>query len=213
MEKDDKNGKDDVPVRVLHLIDRITGYGTSRQLWDIVHMTPSKEVKHFVITFSPDQGKWFYAERLQEKGAYRPFPKTGLLKLGRKNWVWFLVRYIFALWHVLQSLIWFRPHIIHVHTSYSLTVALLLKAVLRRPVVHHVALLFSQMEVVGNAWVPKFYARFHSLIDCFFSGGSSRDELLSIGVPSSKVLLIRGVINFQEISVVRNDRQQYHKNN
>ena len=211
MEKDNKSEKDDVPIRVLHLIDRITGYGTSRQLWDIVRLTPSKEFKHFVITFSPDQGKWSYAERLREKGVYRPFPKTGLLKLGRKNWVWFLVRYIFALWHVLQSLIWFRPHIIHVHTSYSLTVGLFLKAVLRRPVVHHVAVLFSQMVDEGKAWVPRFYARFHSLIDCFFSGVSSRDELLSIGVPASKVLLIRGVIDFQDISAVRNERQQHHK--
>ena len=213
MEKDDKSEKDDVPIRVLHLIDRITGYGTSRQLWDIVRLTPSKEVKHFVITFSPDQGKkWFYAERLREKDIYRPFSKTGLLKLGRRNWVWFLVRYILALWHVFQSLIWFRPHIIHVYTSNSLTVGLFLKVVLRRPVVHHVACLFSQMvKDAGNAWVPKFYARFHSLIDCFFSGVSSRDELLSIGVPGSKALLIRGVVDFQEISAVRHERQKYHK--
>ena len=200
-----------MPIRVLHLIDRITGYGTSRQLWDIVRLTPSKEVKHFVITFSPDQGKWYYAERLREKGVYRPFPKTGLLKLGRRNWVWFLVRYILALWHVLQALIWFRPHIIHVHTSYSLTVGLFLKVLWRPPVVHHVACLFPQMVEAGNAWIPRFYARFHPLIDCFFTGVSSRDELLSIGVPDSKVLLIRGVIDFQEISAVRHERRHYHK--
>ena len=211
MEKDDKSEKADVPIRVLHLIDRVTGYGTTRLLWDIVRLTPSKEVKHFVITFSPDQGKWFYAERLREKGAYRPFPKTGLLKLGRKNWVWFLVRYIFALWHVLQSLIWFRPHIIYVHTCYVLTIGLLLKVVLGRPVVHLVPSLFSQMVDAGRGWVPRFYARFHSLIDCFFSGVVSRGELLSVGVPGSKALLIRGVIDFQGICAVRYERQHYHK--
>ncbi|MDH3771520.1 MAG: glycosyltransferase family 4 protein, partial [Nitrospirota bacterium] len=47
--------------------------------------------------------------------------------------------------------------------------------------------------------------------DCFFSGVVSRDELLSVGVPGSKVLLIRGVIDFQEISAVRRERQQHHK--
>ncbi len=203
--------KDTEQIRVLHLIDRITGYGTTRQLWNIVNLTPSNRVKHFIITFSPDQGKWFHAERLQERGIYHPFPKAGLLKLGRRNWVWFLVRYILALWHVLQSLICFRPHIIHVHTSYSLTVALLLKVVLRRPVVHQVSTLFSQMVHKGKAWVPKFYARFHSWIDCFFTGVSSRDELLSIGVPVYKVFLNRGDIDFQEISAVRHERQQYHK--
>jgi glycosyltransferase involved in cell wall biosynthesis len=211
MKKDDKSEKDDVPIRVLHLIDRITGYGTTRLLWDIVRLTPSKEVKHFVITFSPDQGPWVYGERLREMGAYRPFPKTGLLKLGRRNWVWFLVRYILALWHVLQSLIWFRPHIIYVHTSYSLTVGLFLKVVLRRPVVHLVPSLFSQMADSGKTWVPKLYTRFHALIDCFFTGGPSRDELLSIGVPGSKIFPFYGLLDLQEINEVRYKQQQYHK--
>jgi glycosyltransferase involved in cell wall biosynthesis len=67
------------------------------------------------------------------------------------------------------------------------------------------------MVEAGNAWVPRFYAKFHPLIDCFFTGVSSRDELLSIGVPDSKVLLIRGVIDFQEISAVRHERRHYHK--
>ena len=211
MEKDDKSEKDDVPIRVLHLIDRITGYGTTRLLWNIVRLTPSKEIKHFVITFSPDNGKWLYADRLRGEGVYRQVSKPLFLKLGRRPTVWFLTRYIWALWHVLQSLIWFRPHIIHVHTGYVLTIVLLLKVVLRRPVVHLVPSLFSQMIDQGKGWVPRFYARFHSLIDCFFSGVSSRDELLSIGVPGSKVLLVRGDIDFQEISTVRHERQQHHK--
>jgi len=211
MEKDQKCEKDEVPIRVLHLIDRITGYGTTRILWNIVNLTSSKEVKHFVISFSPDQRNWYFSECLQNKGVYRPFPKTGLLKLGHRNWVWFFVRYFLALWHVLQSLIWFRPHIIHVHTSYSLTVALPLKVLLRLPVVHDVAILFSQMVHTGKAWVPKFYARFHSLIDCFISGVSARKELLSIGVPGQKVLVKGGGVDFQEINVVRQERQQYQK--
>jgi hypothetical protein len=100
--KKKQDGKKDAPVRVLHLIDRISGYGTTRSLWDIVRLTATKDVKHFVITFSPDQGKQITAERLREMGAYRLFPKTGLLKWGRRNWVWYLVRYILVLWRVLH---------------------------------------------------------------------------------------------------------------
>jgi len=212
MEKENENIKDDVPVRVLHLIDRISGYGTTRLLWDIVRLTPPDKVEHFVITFSPDQGEWFHAERLRERGAYRPFPKTGLLKLGRRNWVWFLVRYISMLWHVFKSLIWFRPHILHVHTSNSVTVGLLLKVVLWRPVVHLVPSLFSQMVDAGKAWVPRLYARFHILIDCFFAAASrSRDELLSIGIPGSKIVPFYGLLDLQEINEVRYKQQQYHK--
>ena len=62
--------KNDSPIRVLHLIDRITGYGTTKLLWDIVRLTPSDKVKHLVITFSPNKGKWLYADLLREKGAY-----------------------------------------------------------------------------------------------------------------------------------------------
>jgi glycosyltransferase involved in cell wall biosynthesis len=212
MKEENESGKNESPVRVLHLIDRISGYGTTRLLWDIVRLTPSKEVKHFVITFSPDQGKWAAAERLREMGAYRPFPKTGLLKLGRRNWVWFLVRYIWALWHVLQAFIWFRPQIIHVHTSSSLTVGLFLKVVLRCKVVHLVPSLFSQMVDAGRPWVPKFYKKFYAFIDCFFAAASrSRDELLSIGIPGSKIVPFYGLLDLQEINEVRYRQQEYHK--
>ena len=211
MNKDQTSENHIRPIRVLHLIDRITGYGTTRQLWNIVNLTSSEEIKHFVISFSPDQGNWYFSGRLEEKGVYRPFPKTGLLKLGRRNWVWFLVRYLYALWHVFQCLVSFRPHIIHVHTSLSLIVAVPLKVVLRFPVVHDVALLFSQMAPSGKAWVPKFYSRFHSLIDCFIAGVTSREELLSVGVPPEKVLVNRGGVDFQELSQVRNNRESHQK--
>jgi glycosyltransferase involved in cell wall biosynthesis len=209
MEKEKKNLKKASPVRVLHLIDRITGYGTTKWLWDIVRLTPSQEVEHFVVTFSPDQGNWVRAERLREMGMYHPFPKTGLLKLGRRNWVWFLIRYITMLWHVSKSLFWFRPHIIHVHTNYSLTVGLLLKVVLRRPVVHSVPALFSQMTDAGKAWVPKFYARFHSFVDCFFSF-LPQDQLLKLGIPVLKVIPMRGSLDLQEINLVR-QKQSHHQ--
>ena len=134
------------------------------------------------------------------------------MKLGRRPTVWFLTRYIWALWHILQSLIWFRPHIIHVHTGYVLTIGLLLKVMLRRPVVHLVPSLFSQMVDQGKPWVPRFYARFHDLFDCFFTAASRcRDELLSVGIPDSKIIPLRGLLDLEEINAVRHRRQQYHK--
>ena len=212
MEKEHERVNDDVPIRVLHLIDRITGYGTTRLLWDIVRLTPPDKVRHLAITFSPDKGKWAYADRLREKGAYRQVPKLRVLKLGRRSIAWFLIRYFSALWHVLKSLILFRPDVIHVHTSYVLPIGLILKVVFRRPVVHLVPSLFSQMVDSGKAWVPRLYARFHSLMDCYFTGASFRalDDLLSVGIPESKIFPIYGVIDFQEINVVRSKQQQYH---
>lgn len=205
--------KDEKPIRVLHLIDRITGYGTTRLLWDIVRLTPSDQVKHLVITFSPDKGKWIHAELLREKGAYCQVPKQRILKfLDRRPMTWFLVRYTSTLWHVFKSLIWFRPDIIHVHTKNVLTIGLPLKVMLRRPVVHLVPSLFSQMVDEGKPWVPRLYARFHVLIDCFFTAASRcRDELLSVGIPDSKIVPLRGILDLEEINAVRHRRQQFHQ--
>jgi glycosyltransferase involved in cell wall biosynthesis len=213
MGKVKESAHDDVPIRVLHLIDRITGYGTTGLLWDIVRLTPPDKVQHFVITFSPDKGKWIYADLLREQGAYCQVPGWRILKiLDHRPMTWFLVRYVTALWHVFKSLIWFRPDIIHVHTNYVLTIGLLLKVMLWRPVVHLVPSLFSQMTDSGKPWVPKLYARFHVLFDCFFTAASrSRDELLSVGIPESKIVPLRGILDLEEINAVRHRRQQYHK--
>ena len=205
--------KNDSPIRVLHLIDRITGYGTTKLLWDIVRLTPSDKVKHLVITFSPNKGKWLYADLLREKGAYGQVPKRRILKiLDRWPMTWFLVRYMATLWHVCKALIWFRPDIINVHSNYVLTIGLPLKIMVRRPVVHLVPSLFAQMVDEGKAWVPKLYARFHVLFDCFFTAASRcRDELLSVGIPDSKIVPLRGLLDLEDINTVRHRRQQFHK--
>lgn len=213
MEKVNQVIKDNAPIRVLHLIDRITGYGTTKLLWDIVRLTPSDKVKHFVITFSPNNGKWIYADLLREKGTYGQVPKRRILKiLDRWDMTWFLVRYMSALWHVGKALIWFRPDIINIHTNYVLTIGLPLKMILRRPVVHLVPSLFSQMIDDGKAWVPKLFTRFHAFFDCFFTAASRcRDELLSVGIPDSKIVPLRGLLDLEEINKIRHKRQQFHK--
>lgn len=213
MRKVEESVKEEKPIRVLHLIDRITGYGTTRLLWDIVRLTPPDKVKHMVITFSPDKGKWLYADLLREKGAYCQVPKRRILKfLDRRPQTWFLVRYTSMLRQVFQALIWFRPDIINIHSNYALTIGLPLKVILRRPVVHLVPSLFSQMVDEGKPWVPRLYARFHVLFDCFFTAASRcRDELLSVGIPDSKIVPLRGILDLEEINAVRHRRQQFHQ--
>ncbi|GJM30900.1 MAG: hypothetical protein DHS20C17_35350 [Cyclobacteriaceae bacterium] len=211
--KVNKKIKDDTPVRVLHLIDRITGYGTTRLLWDIVRLTPPDKVKHLVISFSPDKGKWITADLLREKGAYGQVPKRRILKLlDRWSLTWFLGRYISTIWHVCKALIWFRPDIINVHTTYALTIGVPLKVLLRRPMVHLVPSLFSQMVDEGKPWVPRLYARFHGLFDCFFTAASRcQDELHAVGIPNSKIAPLRGILDLEEINKIRHKREQFHK--
>ena len=210
MGKENESVKDEVPVRVLHLIDRITGYGTTRVLFDIVRLTPPDKVKHLVISFSPDKGQWIHADLLREKGAYWQVPKRRILKIfDRKPMTWFLTRYMSTWWYVFNALIWFRPDVIHIHTNYVLTIGLPLKVVFRRPVVHLVPSLFSQMADEGKTWVPKFYTRFHYFIDCFFSG-ASQEELRNIGIPESKIFPFRGAIDVQALQAIREKRSEHH---
>jgi len=210
MKKWKKNEQNASPVRVLHLIDRITGYGTTSWLWDIVRLTPPDKVRHLVITFSPDKGKWIHADRLREKGVYLQIPNTHFLKLGGGSRAWFFLRYIATWWHVFKALICFRPDIIHVHTGYVLTIGLPLKIVCRCPLVYSVPALSSQSVASGKSWVPKLYTRFHSLIDCFFSF-LPQDEFLKLGIPVSKVIPMRGSIDLQEINLVKKNRCHYQK--
>ena len=210
MENKKKNVKNAAPVRVLHLIDRLHGGGVESLLWDIVRLTQPDQVKHLVITFSPDKGNWVYADHLRKKGAYLQVPKRRVLKLGRVPIAKFLIRYTSTLWHVFKSSIWFRPDIIHVHGKYIYPIGLLSKVVLRRPVVHSVPCLFSQMVEQGKPWLPKLYTRFHSLVDCFFSF-LPQDELLKLGIPVSKVFPMRGSLDLQEINCVREEQSHHQK--
>lgn len=210
MENEKKNVKNAAPVRVLHLIDRLHGGGVESLLWNIVRLTQSNKVQHLVITFSPDKGKWVYADLLRKKGAYHQVSNRPALKLGRWPMAKFLTRYISTLWHVFKSSIWFRPDIIHVHGKYIYPIGLLSKVVLRRPVVHSIPCLFSQMVEQGKAWLPKLYTRFHSLVDCFFSF-LPQDELLRLGIPVSKVFPMRGSLDLQEINFVRQEQIHHQK--
>lgn len=210
MENEEKNFKNAAPVRVLHLIDRLHGGGVESLLWDIVRLTQPDKVKHLIITFSPDKGNWVYADLLRTKGAYHQVPRRRILKMGRNPNAKLLIRYTSTLCHVFKSSIWFRPDIIHVHGKYIYPIGLLSKLVLRRPAVHSVPCLFSQMVEQGKPWLPKLYTRFHSLVDCFFSF-LPQDELIKLGIPVSKVYPMRGSLDLQEINCVRQEQSHHQK--
>lgn len=228
MGKAQKRLKKDAPIRVLHLLDRLHGGGVENQLWDIVRLTSSEKVKHLVVTFSPDKGKWVYADLLRQKGAYHQSTKKRSLKIDPEpegnlaksqkplmgdsspEKLRLFLRGCVALWRVIRSSICFRPDIIHVHGKFIYPIGLLAKMVLRRPMVHSVPCTFSQMVGQGKAWLPKLYTRFHSLVDCFFSF-LPEEEWLKLGIPVSKVFPMRGSLDLQEINAVRQDQTHYQK--
>jgi glycosyltransferase involved in cell wall biosynthesis len=105
----------------------------------------------------------------------------------------------------------FKPDVIHTHGFYGLKYGLLFKTLFRRPMVHIVPALFSQMEAQGTGWLVNRYRRFHRSVDCFALDAGYRNELLNVGVPDNKLLLIDGTLDLDAIATVRVERDRHRR--
>ncbi|MDE3039477.1 MAG: glycosyltransferase [Nitrospirota bacterium] len=216
------------PIRVLHLIDGLSWGGSQRWVWDIVRLSDPDRFRHHIVTVYPDSGDFVYAERLEAAGVYRNVVESSSLRLLRKAILHRLIRYQFISLRKVLSLAWligchgsmlkrlseavyqFKPHVIHVHMFYGLTVGILVKWFINKPLIHSVPCLFSQMDDAGFAWMPGLYRRFHSKVDCFFTGASLED-LRAVGVPISKTVEIQGVVDLSAIAAVLRERDQHYR--
>src|SRR5205085_4947878 len=68
------------PVRVLHLIDGLAGGGSERWIWDLVRLRDPRRVEPRVVTIHPDLGRFVYAERLRQAGAYGAHRRSSSLQ-------------------------------------------------------------------------------------------------------------------------------------
>lgn len=216
------------PVRVLHLIDGLSWGGSQRWLWDIVRLSDPNSLTHRVVTIYPDSGDYVYADRLEAAAVYRKVVESSFLRLLRKailnrfirfrliplrkvlSLAWLIGCHASAFARVYHALAEFKPNVVHAHMFYGLTTALLVKRFKKKPVIHSVPCLFSQMIDAGFAWMPGFYRRFHSSVDCFFTGASLEDLRL-VGVPTSKAREIRGVVDTTAMEAILRERDQNHR--
>lgn len=105
----------------------------------------------------------------------------------------------------------FKPDVVHTHGFYGFKYGLFFKTLFRRPTVHIVPALFSQMEAQGTGWLANRYRRFHRHVDCFALDAGYRNELLSIGVPANKLLDIIGTLGLDAIAAVKTDRERHRR--
>jgi glycosyltransferase involved in cell wall biosynthesis len=75
--------------------------------------------------------------------------------------------------------------------------------------IHTVPSLFEQMTDARYGWTPSLYARAQSYVDYFFTG-ASRAEMLSLGIPASKIIYNRCGVDIQTINAVRNARDLHY---
>ena len=105
----------------------------------------------------------------------------------------------------------FKPDVVHTHGFYGFKYGLFFKTIFRRPTVHIVPALFSQMKAQGTGWLANRYRRFHRNVDCFALDAGYRNELLSIGVPANKLLDIVGTLDLDAIAAVKTDRERHRR--
>jgi glycosyltransferase involved in cell wall biosynthesis len=105
----------------------------------------------------------------------------------------------------------FKPDVVHTHGFYGFKYGLLFKTLFRRPTVHIVPALFSQMEAQGTGFLVNRYRRFHRHVDCFALDTGYRNELLNIGVPANKLLDIDGTLDLHAINAVRAERERHRR--
>ena len=201
-------------VRVLHVIDGLAGGGSERWVYDIARLSDPTRVRHRVTTVHPDLRRFVYAEKLRRLGAYGgPWRQAETTPSGdrvvrrpvRLSDHGILTRALRLAWHggivfptggyrALREWLSFRPDVIHGHTFHGFVLALQLARIARVPLVHTVPCLFAQMEDAGYGWLPRFYRTSHHRVGRFFT--AYPDELKSVGVPSSKIEELRGVVDF-----------------
>ena len=140
-------------------------------------------------------------------------PLVGLLNFGFSTWreVKRMAVHLRSMLSVPAEFFRFKPDVVHVHGFYGFKYGLLFKSLFRRPLVHIVPALFSQMEAQGTGWLVNRYRRFHRSVDCFALDAGYRQELLSIGVPANKLLLIDGTLDLEAVASVRAERERHRR--
>ena len=105
----------------------------------------------------------------------------------------------------------FKPDVVHTHGFYGFKYGLLFKTLFRRPLVHILPALFSQMEAQGTGWLVNRYRRFHRYVDCFALDAGYRNELLSIGVSPNKLLEIQGTLDLDSMAASKAAQERHRR--
>ena len=217
------------PLRVLNLIDGLSGGGSERLLWNTIELSDPARVQHRVMTASPDWfGDFHYAPRLAAVGAYvssssrgirlpsglrrmlaglrefmrRPSPKNPVFSGLRYSFQAATLAFTFP--RSVVEVVRHRPDVVHTHTFYSFVHGVFLRLILRVPVVHTVPCLFAQMRDNGLGWLPRFYRWSGSSMSAYFTGASVA-ELQSVGIPSGRIVALSGGLDLGPVHAARHN--------
>jgi glycosyltransferase involved in cell wall biosynthesis len=220
------------PVRVLHIISGLGGGGSERLLWDVVRLSDPSTSRHYVVTVYPDYRQRFvYAHALASRGAYevRQPGRVAMMLLTlleraqrRKarlpRWLtavlvpaWHIGVNVLALLRIGRAFWLFRPDVVHTHlVPAPFMLGVLVRLVSRKPVVHTVPCLISQMIDGGHGWVRHAYRSLHRWVD-YFSTGEAVGELVGLGIPRQKIIYDLGGVDLEQVAAARSERPRFRQ--
>jgi glycosyltransferase involved in cell wall biosynthesis len=110
---------------------------------------------------------------------------------------------------IARTYLSFRPEVVHTHlVPGPFILGVLVRLVTRKPVIHTVPCLLSQMTDDGIGWVRHVYRCLQRWVD-YFSTGEAMGELLALGIPREKIIYDLGGVDLEEIGAARSERARF----
>ena len=138
-------------------------------------------------------------------------PVLHSLPVRWKQPIWDAEEIVTAIPRLLAECARHPPDVIHSHGLSGFRVGLALHYLTRKPYVHTVTALFTQLERIGWKRLIGEYRRFRSSVTRWFIAEPYVPDLLGIGVRPSSIGALRGVIDVDAIAAVRSDRQRHRR--
>jgi glycosyltransferase involved in cell wall biosynthesis len=193
------------PIRVLHIVDSLSGGGAERWIHDIVRLTDPRHLIHRVVTATPEGPGFVFADRLHAAGVYTRQPIGPLLDamplrgtralcaaLGGDT---ALPRTLTGCIRVAAEYLRFRPDVVHAHGFDGLGLGAWLTSWTRRPLAYSLWCRLTQLRDAGADWVIDDYRRWHHRAAVFLADPAYAPELQEIGVPAHKIETFVGSVD------------------
>lgn len=138
-------------------------------------------------------------------------PVLHQLPVRWKQPIWDAEEIVTAMPRLLVECARHSPDVIHSHGLSGFRVGLALHYLTRKPYLHTVTALFTQLERIGWKRLIDEYRRFHASVSRWFIAEPYVPDLLGVGVQRSRIGALRGVIDLRSIAEVRDERERHRR--
>ncbi|MFQ5880864.1 MAG: glycosyltransferase [Candidatus Methylomirabilales bacterium] len=206
------------PRRVLHVLDGLSGGGAEEWVRDLVALLPLGDFTFTVCYLFPNPGRFQYAAELQALGARVAYvglrdqwfaelaPRHPLVRFALRavrspyyRWIrpWARHLVMFArLWREIRRT---RPDVVHCHVFHAFVYGVLAARAARVPLVVYTAPALRAQLDGRYRWVFLAYRRLGRLVDRFVTAISVEELEQEAGVPTDRIILLRGAVDFRRV--------------